>query len=161
MARPYNQAPQHVVVATDGTTSSHILPSPGQHDGWDNSLFVDAAGTLHMACVDPSPFGASNGLQYGTSDGTAWSFDSTVAGSGSFMYGLNTSVAVDSGGTAHVLYCQSENWVVDGGLAHATGSPDWDFEPIDSGVGIGRFPSLAIDLADNLPATWLDVDPED
>ena len=154
-----NEAPQHVMVATDGTVSSHILASPGQHDGWDNSLFVDPAGTVHMACVDPSPFGAVHSLQYGSFDGVTWSFDSAVPGSGSFMYGLNTSIAIDPDGKAHVLYCQSADWVADGALVHAIKAPSgWTFDPIDTGVGVGRFPSLAIDQAGNLHATWLDVD---
>lgn len=53
-----NEAPQHVVVAADGMTTSYVLESPGAHDGWDNSLVIAPSGTVHMACVNPSVFGA-------------------------------------------------------------------------------------------------------
>ncbi|MFT4549919.1 MAG: hypothetical protein ACI9MB_003894 [Verrucomicrobiales bacterium] len=157
-----SQSPHHVVVAPDGRTTDYILVSDGQHDGWDNSLFVDAGGTVHMACVDPSSFGAAHGLQYASFDGTAWTFNRSVSGSDSFMYGLNTSIVVDASGTPHVLYCQSGDWLASGKLVHATaGSPEWIFETIDSGDAVGRFPTLAIDGSDNLHATWLDIDPSD
>jgi hypothetical protein len=78
------------------------------------------------------------------------------------MYGLNTSIVVDSSGTPHVLYCQSGDWLASGNLIHATaGSPEWSFETIDGGDAVGRFPTLAIDQSDNLHATWLDINPDD
>lgn len=95
-------------------------------------------------------------MAYSTAPGD---FDNAISGSGSFMYGLNTAVAVDSEGAVHILYSQSSDWLTPGDLKHAVKrNNSWTFSTV-IGNGIrGRFSSLAIDSQDNLHATWLDID---
>ncbi len=151
------QSPRHIIVSGSQIDADNTIPTTTQHDGWDNSLALDSQGNLHMTSVDPVDFGATNSLQHGIFT-NSWSFENGIPGSGSFMYGFNTTVAVDSAGDIHILFCQSPDWLVPGDLKYAVKrSGTWIFSTV-IGNGIrGRFPSIAVDDNDNLHAAWLDI----
>jgi hypothetical protein len=150
----------HAAVTEDGTTVFDIV-TPGSHDGWDNSLALDAGGVLHQASVNPIAFGATESLQYGVFDGAAWNYD-TVLGSGAFMYGLNTSIAVDGEGDPHIVYCMSNDWFAPGDLRYAVRrGASWEISTVVSGRAIGRFPVLVLDHWNRPHVAWLDLDPND
>ena len=148
---------RHLAVASDGSVAAFTNVSPS-HDGWDNALAFDSQGGLHQSSVDPSGFGAVNSLQYSQFNGTEWQME-TIAGSGSFMYGFNTSLALDSSDEPHIVYTGATDWTVPGDLkyAHRTGE-GWQISSIVSGGIRGRFPSLAIDAQDRPHVGWLDID---
>ena len=52
----------HAVLA-NGEWQNEAVFSVG-HDGWDNSIVVDAEGGVHMAGVDPAQFGRTQGVEY-------------------------------------------------------------------------------------------------
>jgi hypothetical protein len=151
---------RHVVVEGDGTVIPFTISSPS-HDGWDNALAFDSQGQLHQSSVDPSSFGAVNSLQYSQFDGAEWQME-TIAGSGSFMYGFNTSLALDSSDQPHIVYTGATGWTAPGDLkyAHRTGE-GWQISSIVSDGIRGRFPSLAIDAQDRAHVGWLDIDEND
>ncbi len=155
------ESPNHVMIAPDGGVSGSVIPSPG-HDGWDNSQIISPTGVVHMASVDPTIFGAIDSLQYGAYDGNGWTFQNSVPNSGTFCYGLNTSIDLDSSGNPHILFCRAADWSADGDLVHATlGSSGWVFDTIDGGSPVGRFATLAIDADDRLHGVWLDINAGD
>jgi hypothetical protein len=64
------------------------------------SLDIDANGYLHVSYRDSSP----SRLTYGTNKGGAWQFkrlDNTNSN------GVDSALAVDSGGHVHIAYCYS------------------------------------------------------
>ncbi|MAE65634.1 MAG: hypothetical protein CMJ18_15305 [Phycisphaeraceae bacterium] len=155
-----DQDPNHLVVAPGGATTLRRIISPG-HDGWDNTLAFDSQGTLHQTSVDPSAFGAPVSLEYGTFDGAAWTYD-RVPGSGSFMYGFNTSLAIDGLDEPHVVYTRASDWVAPGDLNYARRSAStWQVATIPTGSTLSRFASIALDDADRPHVAWFDVDAED
>lgn len=153
------ESPDHIAVRPNGQQDRYSIESPGLHDGWDNSLAVGADGTLHQASAFPSSFGATDSLQYGRFDGTHWTFDSAVAGSGSFMYGLNTSVAIDQQNDVHVVYCDTGGWTTPGDLQYALrDSAGWTFFTVVTN-GISRFPVITTDHWSRPHVAWLELNP--
>lgn len=151
--------PDHVAIQRDGRQRRFPIDSPGLHDGWDNSLALDANGGLHQACVFPIAFGASTSLQYGKFDGNQWLFETLVPNSGAFMYGFNTALAVDRRGNVHVAYCQATDWAAPGDLKYAVRQQgNWLISTVASNGIRGRFPSLALDHWDRPHIAWLDID---
>ena len=150
-----------VSITAEGQIRERRIESPG-HDGWDNSLAFDSQGTLWQASVDPSGFGAINGLNVASLRGNQWE-STNVEGSGSFMYGFNTSIAFDSTDGAHVLYTASQDWTDPGDLMHAyrIGEDPWQLQPVVTDGIRGRFPSLAFDAQGRGHAAWLDIDEDD
>jgi hypothetical protein len=149
--------PNHAIVAAGGGVVRHRITSPG-HNGWDNALAFGDDGVLHQSSVNPVSFGAGTSLEHGTFDGMEWDYGE-VAGSGSFMYGLATSVAVDRDGRPHVAYCRANDWTDPGDLMYAVlGAEGWEVATVVTGGARGRFPSLALDHWDRPHLAWLDVD---
>ena len=103
--------PMYAAVPSGGPVQILNIDNPGLHDGWDNALASSPLGTLHQSSVYPSGFGAAQSLQYGSLNGTAWTYEASIAGSGSFMYGLATSLAMDQNGNPHIAYCGSTGWI--------------------------------------------------
>lgn len=156
------QNPGHGAVDPAGIVTLYPIDTPASHDGWDNSLAIGPQGQLHQASVFPSAFGALDSLQYGVFDGADWTYERNVPGSGSFMYGLNTSIAVDTSGNPHIAYCGSTDWTTPGDLMYATRSGDtWAISAVTTGGIRGRFPSLALDHWDRPHVAWLDIDSSD
>jgi hypothetical protein len=153
------QSPDHVAVRPNGPQERYTIETPGLHDGWDNSLAVAADGTLHQASVFPSSFGAIDSLQHGRFNGSQWIFDSMILGSGSFMYGLNTSIAIDRQNDAHVVYCDTGDWTTPGDLKYAVrGSGGWTVSIIVTN-GISRFPVIDTDHWNRPHVAWLELNP--
>ncbi len=152
--------PNHATVDPQGEARVFSIPSPG-HNGWDNSLAIDAMGQLHQTSVNPSGFGAATSLEYGFFDGMRWSY-AEVPESGSFMYGLATSLAIDRTGQPHVAYCHAADWTAPGELRYAVRDADtWSISTVVGDGPVGRFPALALDHWDRPHIVWLDVDPGD
>ena len=154
--------PRHVVVPPGGPVQTFDISHPGQHDGWDNALAFSPSGTLHQSSVYPSAFGATDSLQFGTFNGTNWTYAASVAGSGPFMYGLATSLAMDQSGNPHIAFCASTDWTTPGDLVYACQTSGvWQFSAVVTGGIRGRFPSLALDHWDRPHITWIDIDSVD
>lgn len=150
--------PNHARVAPDGNTVVNDINMFPSHDGWDNSLALDGNGDLFQASVDPVTFGATESLEFWEYDGEAWS-GGKVPGAGPFMYGFNTSAAVDGMGRAHVIFCNGSTWTDPGDLMYAVrNETSWSITPITDG-GIHRFPSMALDHWDRPHVAWLSVNP--
>ena len=79
------------VVATSASGTWELLTVQHEgHDGWDNSITVDANGFWHTASVDPAQFGSSSGVEYATN-----AFGGVVVeeiGSGPQPYEFATSI---------------------------------------------------------------------
>ncbi|MBZ0254875.1 hypothetical protein K8I31_02360, partial [bacterium] len=156
------QNPSHVIVMPGGGLRMPPIDTPSSHDGWDNSLAIDADGNVHQASVFPSQFGAVDCLQYGFFDGENWTYERNVPNSGTFMYGLNTSIAIDSMGRPHIAYCESTGWTTDGDLKYAVKTDEgWQISSVVTGGARGRFPTLALDHWDRPQIAWLDLDDGD
>ncbi len=153
--------PVHLLINSVGGLTINPIETPQQHDGWDNALALDSSGGLHMSTIYPVGFGAVNSLQYGYFDGESWDFPRSIEGSGAGMYGLNTSIAIDSAGVPHLAYCLTGGFTDPGELRYAVQSGDeWVISTVVSGGIRGRFPSLAIDSRDRPHLAWADGDAE-
>jgi len=153
------QSPDHLVIRPGQAPVRLTIDTPGLHDGWDNSLAIGPEGDLHQASVFPIAFGAMDSLQYGRFNGTEWAFQDSIPGSGPFMYGLNTSLAVDRQGIVHIVYCQATDWATPGDLKYVVGGPnEWQVSAIVTNGIRGRFPSIALDHWDRPHVAWLDLD---
>jgi hypothetical protein len=152
----------HVAVPTLGDPILRRIETPNSHDGWDSALALGADGSLHQSSVNPSGFGASTSLQHSVFDGQSWA-PGDVPGSGPFMYGLNTSIAIDRDGHPHIAYCSATDFRSPGELRYAYRTADgWTVTPpVTSGPVVGRFPSLALDHWDRPHIAWLDGDAAD
>ena len=151
-----DEDPEHVTVR-DGLVQRYPIETPGSHNGWDNALTLDAEGTLYQSSVNPSAFGAVDSLEYGVFDGSDWTYEPIVE-SGSFMYGLNTSIAVDSDGKIHIAYCQANDWTAAGDLKYAVRDGDgWTISTVVTDGPRGRFPSLVLDHWGRPHIAWLDA----
>jgi hypothetical protein len=154
--------PRHFVLSQDGAVVSDNTIESGGHDGWDNTLAMDPEGGIYMSAVNPSGFGAPDGLEFGSYDGATWTFDNGIESSGQFMYGFNTALTIDSAKAPHILYCKIGNWTAPGELVYATrAAGSWNFAPVVSDGIPGRFPTLTINGEDTLLASWIDIDPGD
>lgn len=150
--------PNHLVVYASGGTQQFRIASPG-HNGWDNGLALDGSGALYQSSVNP--FNGTESLEFSTFDGTAWTYD-TVPDSGSFMYGFNTSIAIDSNDDPHIVYTNATNWTAPGDLGYASRHDGtWEVESVVTNAIGGRFPSIALDGADRPHVVWLDIDDTD
>ena len=152
-----HEDPNHYRIMADGQEDLFRIPSPG-HNGWDNSLTPSNDGRLFQGSINPSDFGATTSLELGEFNGSRWSYQS-VTGSGPAMYGLNTSVAVDSNDQPHLVYCSCDDWATPGDLNYARRSDSgWDVESLVTGGIRGRFPVIAIDERDRSHIAWVDID---
>jgi hypothetical protein len=150
----------HVAINQDERLNTQVI-TPGTHDGWDNSLALTHDGDLRMASIFPSAFGGMNSLIVSSLVGDTWS--SEALASGTAMYGLNTSIAIDSQNRTHVLYSPSADWTGPGAVSYAwqDNEGSWSIRVIESGINVGRFPSLSIDGDDQVHAAWINVDTTD
>ena len=163
MAWHDHDAQDGVSISVDfaGNVRKEFVRTFGNHDGWDNSLAFDENGVLFQSSVDPSSFGATTSLSVASLRETGWESE-VVTGSGSFMYGFNTSLAFDALNEPHVLFTAAEHWTGVGDLKHAFRTSDgWQVESVVSGGIRGRFPSLAFDRQGRAHAAWLDINSED
>ena len=153
--------PAAATVMPGGQISTILIGSPG-HNGWDNTLAISSSGTVHMSTINPSNFGATDGLEFRSFDGTTWTHESTIPGSGPVMYGFNTGLAMDTAGNPHMAYCGSIDWVDPGDLKYATRTGGvWQVSSVVTGGIRGRFPSLALDALDRPHIAWMDIDAVD
>ncbi len=150
-----------VSIDVAGNTRREYIQTSGSHDGWDNSLAFDSNGVLFQSSVDPSGFGATTSLSVAALNETGWEQE-TVEGSGSFMYGFNTSLAFDVQNEPHVLFTAAEDWTAAGDLKHAFRADNsWQIETVVTGGIRGRFPTLAYDRRGRAHAAWLDISSDD
>ena len=155
-----DEDPNHLTVTPDGNTQLFRISTPG-HNGWDNALALDSSGKLFQSSVNPLQFGAPASLEFGVFDGSTWNY-STVANSDAFMYGLNSSIALDSTDQPHFAYCDCSDWATPGDLKYARPTGDaWEITSVVTGGIRGRFPSAAIDSEDRVHLAWIDIDAGD
>jgi len=151
----------HLVVDPQGPISFFRIDTPGTHNGWDNSLAIDAQGAVHQATVFPSAFGATMSLEYNQFDGLGWTHQ-FVPMSGPFMYGISTAIAIDRQGHPHIVFCSTEGFRLPGDLLYARRDENgWDVSTIVTDGIRGRFPTLALDHWDRPHVAWLDADTEE
>lgn len=122
------------------------------HDGWDNSLVLDASGRPHTVSIDPAGFGSDVGLEYGFFDGTVWTVEEV--GTGPLMYEFGTSLALDSAGNPHVVFYNDAA----GDLMYAVRSNgSWTVSAVDSEGDVGRFSDMLIDGEGRPRIAYLEV----
>lgn len=156
-----NEDAAHISITDDLRLTTRAV-TPGAHDGWDNSLAIASDGQLRMASNFPSGFGATNSLTVSSLNNGDWTSD-VLVGSGPAMYGLSTSIAIDSEDRSHVAYSLATDWTGPGSVSYAAqnSAGGWNIDPIESGMNVGRFPSIAVDGTDQVHAAWINIDPTD
>ena len=109
------------------------------------SLDVGPADEIHLSYFD------GEDLLYARPDEEGWTTEiADTVGSG---YG-DHDLVVDSAGTVHVLYYDSEDAV----LRHAARDGDgWTVEVVDDDGDVGRHASVAVDAADELHVAYRDA----
>lgn len=136
-----------VAMMVEGRWTLLTIASEG-HDGWDNSIAVDADGYWHTASVEPSQFGTTVGVEYAT-NATGLEYAVEEIGSGPVPYEFHTSIAIQSDGTVGISYFNDET----DDLMYAERAPGfdgtWTLTTVDSEGDVGRYASLAYDSADN------------
>ena len=123
---------QHAYLSEQGWVLEQIV-STG-HDGWDNSILVDARGKVITSSVDPGGVG----VEFAESQTLSWNVE--PVGSNPTFYGYGTSIALDRFGIAHIAYFDDETQ--DLMIASRTGP--WAIVTVDSEGDVGRFASLEI-----------------
>ncbi len=113
---------------------------PG-HDGWDNSILVDANGNIHTSSVNPFN---GPGVEYGFYDGNSWTVQ--AIGSGPIMYANATSIALD-GDNIYISYFNDQLNVLQF-ASRVNGT--WQIQPIDENERAGRFSSMVVDELGNV-----------
>ena len=139
---------QIVAVRSDNMWVLLQVIDPG-HDGWDNSILVTDDGIIHTSSVDPSGFGG-RGVEYARrSPSGVWNVE--AVGSPPIMYANATSIVIKSDREPTIAYYNDT--VADIELAERSGGL-WSISVVDSTGDVGRFPSLALDAADNLHVAY-------
>jgi len=131
----------------NSTWINERIQNPG-HDGWDNTIVIDADNHPRTCTVDPSGFNG-DGVEYAVFDGNSWQVE--AIGSASIMYANGTSLAIDKQGAPHITYYND----IAQKLKYAekvTGS--WLITTVDSLGDAGRFSSLQLDAADRAHITY-------
>ena len=115
----------------------------GGHDGWDSSVAFGSDGSAHFLGIDPVQFGSSEGIEYARLIDDSWVVE--AVGSGPQPYEWGVDLAIDSSGTAHLVYFDAEGKDLVYG-SNATG--DWVLTAIFEDGDAGRFAVLALGAAD-------------
>lgn len=151
----------HFTVSGNNNTQT-IAVTPDTHDGWDNSIALTSTDEVRMSSIFPSAFGASESLVIAELEGDAWASEA-VNGSGAAMYGLNSSITVDSQDRSHVVYTLADDWAGPGSINYVTQNPTgrWLVDTIESGINVGRFASIEVDQNDTVHAAWINVHTDD
>jgi hypothetical protein len=152
--------PEHATIDSSANITNYQIVTLGNHNGWDNSLSVDAGGGLHMASVDPSGFGASQSLEYSSFDGQPGPTKRSPRVIPSCMDSTPRSRWTSPPARPHITYRNATDWttIADHGVRSGTGS--WQIMDVTGGSGIlGRFPTLALDENDTPHLAWLDLSP--
>ncbi|MCH8086325.1 MAG: PKD domain-containing protein [Chloroflexi bacterium] len=122
------------------------------HDGWDNSVAVDAQGNAHMVAVDPYQFLSESGIEYYFFDGESWTVEEI--GSGPISYEWGTGLVLDASGAPHLTYHDDE--VAD--LFYAFKGPEgWVINTVDSEGDAGKFASLVLDSNEMPVISYLEL----
>ncbi len=130
----------HFYLTDIGWIEDRIM-DPG-HDGWDNSIQIDANNNVHTSSIDPSGFGG-DGVEYAYLDGSNWQVE--AIGSGPIMYANTTSLALDKQGNPHITYYNDGTQ----DLMYATKDMgNWSITIVDSAGDVGQFSSLVLDSLD-------------
>ncbi len=144
----FNPAKGDAVVASrDGENWNLLAIAHSGHDGWDNSIAVDADGFWHTAAVDPRQFGSQDGVEYATN-----AYGDVIVeavGSGPAAYEFATSIALRDDGVVGITYFND----TDADLYYAERSAgrdgSWVVERVDGDGDAGRYAALVFDSAGN------------
>jgi hypothetical protein len=116
----------------------------GGHDGWDNSIVVDADGNWHTAAVDPAQFGSSDGVEYATNQGGT--INVTSVSDGPVVYEFGTSIALDEAGQPAISYYDDTAQQL---VYVALSESGWSVQIVDDAGDAGRYSSLVFDKEGN------------
>ena len=149
-----NLGDEVVAIQRDGSWELITIEDTG-HDGWDNSIVVDADGNWHTAAIDPAQFGSQDGVEYATNAGGSISV--TQVGSGPIFYEFATSIQLDDEGLPGIAYYDQD----EKGLEYAKFDGDeWTVELIDNSGDAGRYANLIYDADGNAHITYFVVEDE-
>ena len=124
----------------DGSVWQITPAADDGHDGWDSTIAIGPDGVVRAAGIDPSRFGATDGVEYYELSGSDWTV--TAVGSGPIDYEFNVSLAVTPDGQPALTYYDDPN--ADLVFASFDGSA-WSLETVASEGDVGKFSSLRFD----------------
>ncbi len=132
-----------VIIGDDGVEQIKI-DHPG-HDQWDADIAAGADGVWHVAGIDPSQFGSSDGLEYATNAFGEIRVESV--GSGPIAYEFGVSVETSINGQVGISYYK--DGADDLMFAERGAGPDgsWTQTTVDTDGRVGRYSDLAYDTA--------------
>jgi hypothetical protein len=134
-----NLGDEVVAIYSDGEWELVTVEDTG-HDGWDNSITIDAEGNWHTGSVDPAQFGSEAGVEYATNAG-----DGVIVsqvGSGPIVYEFGTSIQLDAEGLPGIAYYNQDEEA----LAYAKyDGNEWTIQLVDSDGDAGRYAHLIYD----------------
>lgn len=149
-----NLGDEVVAILRDGDWENVTVGDVG-HDGWDNSIVVDADGNWHTAAIDPVQFGSQAGVEYATN--ASGEATVTQVGSGPIVYEFGTSIRLDQNGLPGITYYdQGEE-----ALAYARfDGNQWTVELVDQNGDAGRYSNLIYDVDNNPHISYFVFDGE-
>jgi len=145
-----------VIATLQNDTWNLLTVSHPGHDGWDNSLALDADGNWHTVGVDPAQFGSQDGVEYATNafnEGDAFVVENVPGGPVNYEFATAVDVAPD--GTIGVTYFD-----MNGGqdLVYAERSAGtegaWEMEKVDTEGDVGRYADIRFDADGNPHLTY-------
>ncbi|MHA1567713.1 MAG: hypothetical protein ACTSX7_20565, partial [Alphaproteobacteria bacterium] len=136
-----------VVQIKNGDGWEKVLISNAGHDQWDADIAVDDSGIWHLAGIDPSQFGSSDGLEYVTN---AYGDPRVEAvGSGAIPYEFGVSVEVGKDGLVGISYFDDPKQALNYAERSAGESGTWSIVEVQADGDSGRYSDLAYDAQGN------------
>jgi hypothetical protein len=155
----YDATDDELLHSTNATGSwvSETIDSNGNAGGY-SSIAIDPSDDMHVSYIDLAgddlKYATTSGVSPGTGNCTDADWDCETVDSSTNNYQL-TSIALDSGGWAHIVYYDS----TDNDLEYATNaSGSWALQTVDNNVNVGSNTSIgiAIDSSDNVHISYSD-----
>lgn len=132
-----------VLQIKNGSGWDEVRISDAGHDQWDADVAVEESGNWHFAGIDPSQFGSSAGLEYGTN---AFG-DARVeeVGSGPIPYEFGVSVEVGANGVVGISYYDAPKRSLNYAERSAGEDGSWSIATVQADGDSGRYSDLAYD----------------
>ncbi|WOE69577.1 PKD domain-containing protein [Hydrogenimonas thermophila] len=125
----------------DGITWHYEIIDDNLSVGSKASIAIDSNDKLYVSYFDA----INNSIKFATNNGGIWTSDFVY--SKEYIYAVDTSIAVEADGTAHISF------IIDGNLSYATNSSgSWDITNIDENAN--TFSSIVVDANDSIHISY-------